>query len=436
MGIFQMAVKILSILLTVSLFFAGSAPTTAEETSTPSDAVPYVFEKGQPGRASEINENFRGLYQRVGELEKLLSASGEILSTEVDCSEDPGALREFFASDAASNNLAVVVTISGRCLGGLFFSNKIVALNGSGDAEAVIYSEVDDLGPNPAQVVGTGFGGYLSLRNIGIESNRSSDGHAITGYMGGNVFLNNVTVVNNRPEGDTNFSAGLALMRGSVANLFGNSYLRITSISQGIYVNAGSSLVLLEGSEVEVQGGERGLYFRQGSTLFDRTKRFNLQGSIHAIDSLGNSIWDRDYGAGELIIDGNVNFQDSVFVSENNSGTSTIRQSQGTFVVQSSRFVAEDLTVAGDLISNRSDMNVSTAIKLGAEGSVKLTESDMTLGFNDASGSPLGFNLLNSNLTIGFDPSSQTIACRGYSTVSTPSVVLTTNQSEGVCESL
>jgi len=429
-----MAVKKLSILLTLPLLFIGSARATAEEASTPSDAVPYVFEKGQPGRASEINENFRGIYQRVGELEKFLSASGETLVTEVNCTENPGALREFFASDAASNNLAVVVTISGRCLGGLFFSNKIVALRGTGDAEAVIYSEVDDLGPNPAQVVGTGFGGYLALGNIGIEQNRSSNGHAIIGYMGGNVFLNNVAVVNNRPDDVWNFSSGLALIRGSVANLAGGSYLRITTVSQGIYVNSASALALIDGSEVEVQGGERGLYFRQGSTLFDRTKRFTLQGSIHAIDSLGNSIWDRDYGAGELTIDGNVNFQDSVFVSENNSGTSTISQSRGAFVIQSSRFVAEDLTVAGDLISNRSDLNVSTAIKLGAEGSVKLTESDMTLGFSDGSGSPLGFNLLNSNLTLGFDPSSQTIACRGYSTVSTPSAVLTTNQSEGICE--
>ena len=433
-----MAVKqLLGMFLIFALNFSISA--AAEEASSDSDAPPYTFVKGQPGKASQINDNFKGIYQRVGELERLIKASEKATTAAVDCTENPSALREFFATDsAASNNTSITVTITGSCLGGLFWIAKVVTLIGA-DSDAKIYTPADDLGPNPAQVVGTGFGGFLGLRDLTIESVRSRSGHSVTGYMGGNIFLNNVTLsVNNTTQDKSSasaFSGGLGLIVGSRANLAGGSFLKISSNSQGIYVNSASSLVLLEGSEVDVKGGDRGLYFREGSTLFDRTKSFSLQGSIYAIDSKGNSIWDRDYGAGQLTLDGNVNFQDSVFVSENNGtdATSAITHTNGEFKIRSSRFVTEKLTVAGDLVGNRADIEITQSLVTDVDGSLKLTESDMLLGFTDTPTPSPKVELLNSNLTAGFGVTSLELSCEGYSTVKTADGLLRTG-SNSVCQ--
>ena len=434
-------------LLGMSLVFALNIwiSAAAEEASTDSDAPPYTFVKGQPGKASQINDNFKGIYQRVGELERLIKASEKATTAAVDCTENPSALREFFLTDAAaSNSTSITVTITGSCLGGLFWIAKVVTLIGA-DSDAKIYTPADDLGPNPAQVVGTGFGGFLGLRNLRIESVRSRGGHSVMGYMGGNIFLNDVTLNMNNVSLEkgtsSDFSGGLALIRGSRANLAEGSFLKISSNSQGIFVNSASSLVLKEGSEVDVKGGHRGLYFRQGSTLFDRTKSFSLQGSIYAIDSKGNSIWDRDYGAGQLTLDGNVNFQDSVFVSENNNASqsyngeaaSVMTHTNGEFEIRSSRFVTEKLTIAGDLVGNRADIEIMESLVTGVGGSVKLTESDMSLGFTDTPNPSPKVELLNSNLTAGFSVTSLELSCEGYSTVKTADGLLLTG-SNAVCQ--
>ena len=259
------------------------------------------------------------------------------------------------------------------------------------------------------------------------------------GYMGGNIFLNNVTLNMNNVSLEkgtsSDFSGGLALIRGSRANLAKGSFLKISSNSQGIFVNSASSLVLNEGSEVDVKGGHRGLYFLQGSTLFDRTKSFSLQGSIYAIDSKGNSIWDRDYGAGQLTLDGNVNFQDSVFVSANYcfGPKPPITQTNGEFKIRSSRFLANKLTVAGDLVGNRADIEIIQSLVTGVGGSVKLTESDMLLGFTDTPNPSPKVELLNSNLTAGFSVTSLELSCEGYSTVKTADGLLLTG-SNAVCQ--
>ena len=141
-----MAVKqLLGMFLVFALNIWISA--AAEEASTDSDAPPYTFVKGQPGKASQINDNFKGIYQRVGELERLLTASEKATTAAVDCTENPSALREFFATDAAaSNSTSITVTITGSCLGGLFWIAKVVTLIGA-DSDAKIYTPARRPGP-------------------------------------------------------------------------------------------------------------------------------------------------------------------------------------------------------------------------------------------------------------------------------------------------
>ena len=425
-----MAVKqLLGMFLVFALNFSISA--AAEEASSDSDAPPYTFVKGQPGKASQINDNFKGIYQRVGELERLLTASEKATTAEVDCTENPSALREFFATDAAgSNSTSITVTITGSCLGGLFWIAKVVTLIGA-DSDAKIYTPADDLGPNPAQVVGTGFGGFLGLRNLIIESVRN-EGHLVVGYMGGNIFLNNVTL--NMSSPDYSYVGGLGVFRGSTARLAAGSFLKISSSASGIEVMDSSSLELQERSQVDVKGDNQAINLRKGGSVFDRTKSFSLQSSNYAINSAGNSVWDRDYGCGQLTLDGNVNFQDSVFVSENNCIDITpITQINGEFKIRSSRFVAEKLTVAGDLVGNRADIEIIQSLVTGVGGSVKLTESDMLLVFTDTPNPSPKVELLNSNLTAGFSVTSLELSCEGYSTVKTDDGLLLTG-SNAVCQ--
>ena len=426
-----MAVKqLLGMFLVFALNFSISA--AAEEASSDSDAPPYTFVKGQPGKASQINDNFKGIYQRVGELERLLKASEKATTAAVDCTENPSALREFFATDAAaSNSTSITVTITGSCLGGLFWIAKVVTLIGA-DSDAKIYTPADDLGPNPTQVVGTGFGGYLVLRNLIIESVRN-EGHLVVGYMGGNIFLNNVTLNMSSPA-DYSYVGGLGVFRGSTARLAAGSFLKISSPHSGIEVMDSSSLELQEGSQVDVKGGNEAINLRNGGSLFDRTESFSLQSSNYAIDSASNSVWDREYACGQLTLDGNVNFQDSVFVSENNCIDITpITQINGEFKIRSSRFVAEKLTVAGDLVGNRADIEITQSLVTGVGGSVKLTESDLLLGFTDTPTPSPKVELLNSNLTAGFSVTSLELSCEGYSTVKTDDGLLLTG-SNAVCQ--
>ena len=112
-----MAVKqLLGMFLVFALNIWISA--AAEEASTDSDAPPYTFVKGQPGKASQINDNFKGIYQRVGELERKLSDFERRLTpiqVDIDCDEKEDDNKAIQAALDLATAKGSVVNLTGIC---------------------------------------------------------------------------------------------------------------------------------------------------------------------------------------------------------------------------------------------------------------------------------------------------------------------------------
>lgn len=121
--------------------------------------VPHSFKSGQAAKASEVNENFRDMDQRIGSLkERYDLAIKNDLAINVDCNVDPQAL----ASAIAEGYQAITVT-DGACNGDLRISRQSVRITGLGTAT------IDTISHGTGEAIWIENSSYVEFQNIDIR---------------------------------------------------------------------------------------------------------------------------------------------------------------------------------------------------------------------------------------------------------------------------
>ena len=132
-------------------------------------APPHRFSAGDPALASEVNENFTYLDDRMTEIasDQVKSNKGQ-LDTTIDCGADQEALAE-----AIDRGFQYITVTGGTCRGNLDLRNQNITLAGSGDAALAT------TGFAGGDVLTVAAGAKLTLSDMAIEGFLRTKQHAV-----------------------------------------------------------------------------------------------------------------------------------------------------------------------------------------------------------------------------------------------------------------
>jgi hypothetical protein len=392
---------------------ASAVLTTAIQASAQT-SIPHTFTEKTPAYASEVNDNFKYLDQKIDD--KLAFSKP---FTTIGCEDDPLALKNHIAQANPLPGSSLYVAFSGRCEGGIYANDYHLLMYGKGNS--VIYSPATPVN----SAVGAYYNGRITLADVTVEVNNNTR-HGIIAYGGGSVVLSGVSVLQTEEPPTTAFATTLAVFRNGLATLSGDN--RLSGRTHGLYIDAGK--VYIDSGTLEIDANHRGIYARNHSLLWDRSSNFSISGP-EAVLLYNNSVWTREFTPGPLIIEGDINVRNrATFISRNTGTAERVTHASGQFTVDSSNIEINKL-VASALHLIRADA------VLGLEQDtveIFATESQVTLSANyDSPTTPnLKLTVLNSNIT--HDTETALTVCQGFSTVTTSQQLTKTDDATGQCQ--
>ena len=218
-------------------------------------SIPKIFEDGEVAEAADFNQNFEYLRNQIDSnaswLNRDLEGAKEV---NVDCSDDPDALRLAYQKNSHVRTIAFYVT--GACYGALnyipvsgedgttswgFISPPGQAFMIASDKNA---SSKVTIIPRSAHglekaYLGTTYGGAMSLQRVDITMG-ADDNFGVLIYTGSTAEINSISV-----NGSGNNPLGIDVVDGSVLQLSGDS--EVKGVRQAIRVK-NNSLVRNKGT--------------------------------------------------------------------------------------------------------------------------------------------------------------------------------------------
>ena len=329
------------------------------------DTVPHIFSPSTPAKASEVNENFDALNNRLNELQE--KSFGYLVKDgfpvfQVDCTDRPEALNEKYLENWALPRMSF--EIKGSCYGDISqprtedqtyhqVHDQVIGIFGIDETAKIIDNDISGIVGLSAS-----FGGGLYLYNLDIETASYS-----TPVLYSRNGQGTMRGVNLKMQSGGTVWAGLVVQEGAQVYL---SDLNIEGFTAGIYaVNGG---VMRTTGDIAISNVERGMVI-EGSTIQNRDV-INIDASSDSITlDIGSTFigWDNTLN----ITSGGMNVQKNsvMLVNEINAPTIHVSVHQAALNVTGSITVESMWAGAtnGDITSaNITNFDLSTGTNFEA----------------------------------------------------------------------